>query len=427
MTSPTPLSSPPHAFAEDKLQWGSRMISPVPEALAALRAGKMIVLVDDEHRENEGDLVLAAEFATPEAINFMTRYGRGLVCMPMSSMIADQLNLPPMTSHNRSPFATAFTVSIEAATGVSTGISVQDRARTIQVAADPKSTPADLVSPGHIFPLRAKDKGVLERRGQTEGSIDLMRLAGLRQAAVICEIMNDTGAMSRREELLEFAKQHQLLILSIQDIVQYRIQHECLIEPLSSSTIPLKAYGSFVMTVFKNDLDVSEHFILANLGSKKSTPLVRIHSECITGDLFGSLKCDCGDQLDQSLRAIAKEGGVLIYLRQEGRGIGLANKLKAYALQEQGLDTVEANQQLGLPVDARDYTVAYQILKYLKLDKIRMITNNPRKILALTQYGIDIEARIDTSIQLTCENKGYLHAKREKLGHYLNMDTQDLV
>ncbi len=383
----------------------------------------MVILMDDEHRENEGDLVIAAQHATPEAINFMARYGRGLICLPMSSELINKLALPPMTTNNRSPYGTAFTVSIEAATGVSTGISAADRAHTVQTAIDPKSGPQDLVSPGHIFPLKACDKGVIERPGQTEGSVDLSRLAGLTPAAVICEIMNDDGSMSRRQQLEQFSRAHQIPIVTIKDLLDYRIQHETLIEEQASTQLPIKGHGKFTMTVFSNQIDDAEHFVLvkAPLFSNQ-VPLVRIHSECITGDVFGSCKCDCGSQLQESLALIGAEGGILIYLRQEGRGIGLANKLKAYALQEKGLDTVEANLKLGFPADNRNYAVAFQILKYLGIEVLRLLTNNPKKVHAIEKYGMVVSERIPLHIASTEENRNYLLTKKEKMGHLLPIE-----
>ena len=395
----------------------------IERAIDDLKNARMIILVDDEDRENEGDLVIAADHVTPEAINFMSRFGRGLICLPMAGTIIDKLNLPMMANHNRSPFGTAFTVSIEAANGVSTGISAQDRAHTIQVAIDSDSRPADIISPGHVFPLRAKDKGVLERIGQTEGSVDLMKLANLTPAAVICEIINEDGTMSRRDDLAEFAKIHNISMVTVKDLIEYRIRNEQLVEEVATSRMPLQTHGDFTMTVFKNQLDVAEHFALIKPPLyKNQVPLVRIHSECITGDVFGSCKCDCGSQLQQSLAMIAEEGGVLIYLRQEGRGIGLANKLKAYALQEQGLDTVEANLKLGLPVDMRNYAVAYQILKFLGIDVLRLLTNNPLKVSDITRYGVKVSERISLSVQPSNENRNYLKTKKEKLGHFLSVE-----
>lgn len=394
--------------------------SSVEEAIKALKAGRMVILADDESRENEGDLVIAAEFATAEAINFMSRFGRGLICLPMTEAMIDKLALPMMTTVNRSPYKTAFTVSIEAAQGVSTGISANDRARTIQVAVDPQSGPNDIITPGHVFPLRACPRGVLERTGQTEGSVDLMRLAGLQPAAVICEILNDDGSMSRRDQLIQFAKTHDLLLVTIKDLIEYRIRHEHLVEVSSTTRLPIQHHGDFTMMLFTNQLDQKDHFALYKSPvSADRPPLVRIHSECVTGDVFGSCRCDCGLQLQQSLAYIAAEGGVLIYLRQEGRGIGLANKLKAYSLQDQGYDTVEANVQLGLPVDARNYAIAFQILKHMGIESLRLLTNNPDKITALQQYGLHVVERIPVLVPMTPENQTYLKTKQDKLGHLL--------
>ncbi len=408
---------------KDEVVFMKHSLATIEQAVETLKAGKMVILIDDEDRENEGDLIIAAEFATPEAINFMSRYGCGLVCLSMAEELIDKLQLPMMAQHNKSPYGTAFTVSIEAAKGVSTGISASDRSHTIQVAIDPSSTADDIISPGHIFPLRARNKGVLERQGQTEGSVDLARIAGLIPAAVICEIINEDGTMSRFNELLAFSEKHQIPLVTIKDLIEYRIRHETLVEEAASTRIPLQGKGDFTMTVFANDLDTAEHFALVKpFQFANRVPLVRIHSECVTGDILGSCKCDCGKQLEQSLIQIAAEGGILIYLRQEGRGIGLANKLKAYALQEQGLDTVDANHKLGLPVDKRDYAIAYQILKYFGVDTIRLLTNNPEKINALERYGITVTKRVPLEVEPTQESLRYLKTKKEKMGHLLEIN-----
>ncbi len=396
------------------------LLATIEQAVETLKAGKMVILIDDEDRENEGDLIVAADYATPETINFMSRHGCGLICLSMAEELIDKLELPMMTQHNKSPYGTAFTVSIEAAEGVSTGISAQDRSHTIKVAINAESTALDLISPGHIFPLRARKKGVLERPGQTEGSVDLAKLAGLTPAAVICEIINEDGTMSRFDELVAFSAKHDIPLVTIKDLIEYRIRHEELVSEAASTRIPLQDKGDFNMTVFANDLDSAEHFALVKPPLvMNQVPLVRIHSECITGDVFGSCKCDCGKQLEQSLIQIAQEGGVLIYLRQEGRGIGLANKLKAYALQEQGLDTVDANNELGLPVDNRDYAIAYQILKYFEMESIRLLTNNPSKIVDLERYGMMVTERVPLEIEATEESHRYLKTKKEKMGHLL--------
>lgn len=395
----------------------------IEQAISTLKAGRMIMLLDDELRENEGDLVIAAQHITPEAINFMARFGRGLICLPMAGELIDKLQLPMMAQKNRSPYGTAFTVSIEAASGVSTGISAYDRAHTIQVAIDSASGPESVISPGHVFPLRARTGGVLERAGQTEGSVDLSILAGLKPAAVICEIINDDGTMSRRDELASFSRKHDIPMVTIKDLIEYRIRHEMLVEEAATTRIPLQNHGDFSMTVFHNKLDSAEHFALIKAPKvTNKIPLVRIHSECITGDVFGSCRCDCGAQLQQAISQIADEGGILLYLRQEGRGIGLANKLKAYALQEQGFDTVDANLQLGLPADNRNYAVAFQILKYLGVDTLRLLTNNPHKVEAIEKYGLKVSERVPLLIRPTQENRDYLRTKQEKLGHLLTVE-----
>lgn len=397
--------------------------SSIEQAIATLQSGRMIILMDDENRENEGDLVIAADHVSAAAINFMSRFGRGLICLPMAEELVDKLQLPMMTSNNRSPYGTAFTVSIEASQGVSTGISASDRAHTIKVAIDPQSGPQDIISPGHVFPLRAKKEGVLSRQGQTEGSVDLARLAGLTPAAVICEIINEDGTMSRRDQLAAFSKQHDIPMVTIRDLFHYRVQHEALVTLAAETNIPLAQRGPFSMLVFHNQLDAAEHFALIKKPlNNNQVPLVRIHSECLTGDVLGSCKCDCGEQLQQALTLIGEQGGALIYLRQEGRGIGLANKLKAYALQEQGFDTVDANLELGFPADNRDYAVGYQILKYLGIDVMRLLTNNPQKLQALEKFGLKISERVPLAVTPRAENRTYLKTKQTKLGHLMAID-----
>ncbi len=392
----------------------------VEQGIAHFRAGKMLILVDDENRENEGDLIIAADHITPEAINFMTQYGRGLVCMPLHQDIISQLHLPKMVAENHSRQGTPFTVSIGAAQGITTGISATDRARTVQAAANPAATPNDIVSPGHIFPLCADSGGVLARRGHTEGCVDLARLAGLRQAAVLCEITNTNGTMARMPELEVFAKEHDLGILLIDDIAKYRLQHEALVHEQAAAKIPIKGIGDFTLKILTDDI-TKQQFVVLQAGELKSSALVRIHSECFTGDLLGSMRCDCGSQLHTALQQIHTEGGVLLYMPQEGRGIGLLNKIKAYALQDNGLDTVEANHKLGLPIDSRDYGWCAQILKSLGVNEVRLLTNNPKKIIGLETYGVKVKERVALEIETNPYNEQYLQTKKEKLGHLLNL------
>jgi 3,4-dihydroxy 2-butanone 4-phosphate synthase/GTP cyclohydrolase II len=399
----------------------------IQEALEDLRQGRFIILVDDEKRENEGDLVISAEKITPEAINFMTKVGRGLICLPLAPSEIERLQLPLMVSQNRAKYNTAFTVSIGAATGVTTGISAADRARTVAIAADSNSTPHDIVTPGHIFPLHADARGVFGRPGHTEGSVDLMKLAGLQPAAAICEILKDDGELARLPELKQIAKQHNLKIISIDDLIAYRMRHETLVKESASARLPIAPYGEFTIKVFENTFDDQNTVVLSHPGKSNKTlninapVLTRIHSECLSGDIFGSARCDCGWQLETALARIAEEGGVLLYLRQEGRGIGLINKIKAYALQdEKGLDTVEANHELGFEADRRDYGIAGQILRHLDIRHIRLLTNNPAKVAAMHQYGMDEVTREAIEMPLTQETHGYLSVKRDKLGHLLS-------
>jgi 3,4-dihydroxy 2-butanone 4-phosphate synthase/GTP cyclohydrolase II len=397
-------------------------VSSIEEVLKDIKAGKMIILVDDEDRENEGDLCMAAEAVTPEAINFMATHGRGLICLTLSGDIVDQLQLPMMVNDNQSPYGTGFTISIEARTGVSTGISAADRARTVQAAVDPDATPHDIISPGHIFPLRAKDGGVLVRTGQTEGSIDLARLAGMRTAGVICEIMKDDGTMARMPDLELFSQKHDVKIATIADLVAYRLRQDVLVHRAAEARIPTEHANEFVAIVYKNEVDNMEHMALVKGEIDPEKPvLVRVHSECLTGDVFGSSRCDCGGQLHAAMRMIEQEGsGVVLYMRQEGRGIGLVNKIRAYKLQdEEGFDTVEANLKLGFKADLRDYGIGAQILRDLGVSKMKMLTNNPKKIVGLEGYGIEVVDRVPIEMEAGEENKGYLLCKRDRMGHLI--------
>ncbi|MBI2082567.1 MAG: bifunctional 3,4-dihydroxy-2-butanone-4-phosphate synthase/GTP cyclohydrolase II [Deltaproteobacteria bacterium] len=390
-------------------------------ALEAIRQGRMVILVDDEDRENEGDLAMAAEKVTPEAINFMARHGRGLICLSLMPGKCEQLSLSPMVMDNTSPFGTGFTVSIDAREGVTTGISAADRAKTILKAIREETKPSDFSRPGHVFPLRAKKGGVLVRSGQTEGSVDLARLAGCQPAGVICEIMNEDGSMARMPDLEKFSKEHGLLIVTIADLISYRMQHETLIRQVEEADLPTE-YGHFRMIAFENEVDDLTHvaLVMGEISSDKPT-LVRVHSQCLTGDTFASKRCDCGRQMHGALQMIAAEGrGVFLYIRQEGRGIGLLNKIRAYALQDKGLDTVEANEKLGFKPDLRDYGIGAQILSALGLKKMRLMTNNPRKIVGLEGFNLQVIERIPIEIEPENENIKYLRTKRDKLGHLLN-------
>ncbi|WP_027718121.1 bifunctional 3,4-dihydroxy-2-butanone-4-phosphate synthase/GTP cyclohydrolase II [Desulfovirgula thermocuniculi] len=396
----------------------------IEEAIEDIRAGKMVVVVDDEDRENEGDLVMAAEKVTPEAINFMATYGRGLICMPITNQRADELDLPLMVSHNTDKHGTAFTVSVDHK-DTTTGISAYERAQTIKAILDPSTRPEDLRRPGHIFPLRAREGGVLRRAGHTEAAVDLARLAGLYPAGVICEIMKEDGTMARVPELMEFCRKHNLKIITIADLIKYRRRTEKLVRKVDEASLPTK-YGEFTAVAYESILDGQGHLALVKGDlSRVEAPLVRVHSECLTGDVFGSRRCDCGEQLARAMEMIAKEGvGVLLYMRQEGRGIGLLNKIRAYKLQDQGKDTVEANEALGFPPDLRDYGIGAQILVDLGLKKIRLLTNNPRKIAGLEGHGLQVVARIPIEIRPGKYNRFYLVTKKKKLGHLLSVGDE---
>ena len=397
----------------------------IEEAIEDIREGRMVVVVDDEDRENEGDLTIAAQFATPEAINFMATHARGLICLCLTEERADELALRPMTEHNEAPLGTAFTVSIEAREGVTTGISAADRSRTIQVAIQPESTALDLVQPGPVFPLRARRGGVLERIGQTEAAVDLAKLAGVNPSGVVCEIMNDDGTMARVKDLVPYCERHGLKMVTVADLVEYRRRHEKLIERGAEVRLPTE-FGEYTAVAFREKLTGKTHLALVKGDvAGAENVLVRVHSECLTGDVFHSLRCDCGEQLDQALAQIDAEGrGVLLYMAQEGRGIGLLNKLRAYELQEQGLDTVEANLELGFPADARDYGIGNQILADLGLTTLRILTNNPKKLVGIDGFGLTVVEQVPIEVPPQAENRRYLATKRAKLGHRLH--HQDL-
>ena len=397
----------------------------IEQAIRDIKDGKMVILVDDEDRENEGDLCMAAERVTPQAINFMATYGRGLICLAMTAEKCDSLDLPPMVDNNTSPFGTGFTVSIEARCGVTTGISAQDRATTILTAVADDCRPHDLVRPGHIFPLRAKAGGSIVRAGQTEGSVDLARLAGRKPAGVICEVMDEDGTMARMPALEKFSAKHGVGICTIADLIEYRMRTESFVHRSAETTIPTSIAGDFKAIVYENDIDNLLHIAMVKGDIDPEKPvLARVHSECLTGDIFGSLRCDCGLQLHQAMAVIEKEGsGVLLYIRQEGRGIGLVNKIKAYALQDQGLDTVEANEELGFKPDMRNYGIGAQILVDLGVKKMRLMTNNPKKMVGLDGYGLSIVEQVAVEVPANIHNKCYLECKKLKMGHLLNIDA----
>lgn len=395
-------------------------LNEIEDVICDLKKGKMVIVIDDEERENEGDIVLAAQYATPQKINFILKYARGLVCVPVTSDIARKLDLYPMDKTNTDPYKTSWLISVDSKRGITTGISAVDRAKTIKLLACNDTKPSDFSKPGHIFPLLAKDGGVLERAGHTEAAVDLMKIAGLRPVAVICEIISDDGKMARLNELIKFAKKHNLKITSIEKLIEYRRRYETLIEEVSRAFLPT-SYGNFEIRVFREKITGKEHaaLIKGKISEDKITT-VRVHSECLTGDVFSSLRCDCGPQLDCALRMISQsDSGVLLYMRQEGRGIGLGNKILAYHLQEKGYDTVEANIKLGFKPDLRDYGIGAQILKNIGIKKMKLITNNPKKIVGLKGHGIEVVERIPLKIQPNPYNKNYLKTKKEKLGHLI--------
>lgn len=397
-------------------------LATIPEAIEDIKAGKFVIVVDDEERENEGDIIIAAEKITPEAINFMAKHARGLICVPLTGKRLDELRIPLMVRENTSPFDSAFTVSVEARYRVTTGISARDRATTVKVLIDPTARPDDVVCPGHMFPLRAREGGVLVRAGHTEASVDLTRLAGLYPAAVICEVMNDDGTMARLPDLGRLANEYGFKIVSVAQLIAYRRRHDTLVQRVAEARLPT-AYGEFTAIAYSSIIDPDEHVALVKGEIDGDEPiLVRVHSECLTGDVFGSLRCDCGEQIPMAMEAIAGEGrGVFLYMRQEGRGIGLHNKIKAYALQDEGMDTVEANEKLGFPPDIREYGIGAQILVDLGVRNMRLLTNNPRKVIGLDGYGLRVVETVPIIAPATTENMHYLKTKREKLGHLINI------
>jgi 3,4-dihydroxy 2-butanone 4-phosphate synthase / GTP cyclohydrolase II len=398
----------------------SKGLATIEEAIDEFRNGRFVIIIDDEDRENEGDLTIAAQFATPEAINFMARYGRGLICVPMTHERLEQLHIPMMVNHNDSHFGTPFSVSVEARSGVTTGISAADRARTTQVLIDPKTRPNDLVMPGHVFPLRARDGGVLVRAGQTEATVDLCKMAGLYPAGVLCEVMNQDGTMSRLPQLKRFAKRHNLKIISVTQLIEYRMHKEKLVRRVADTVLPTE-FGEWRVIAYKALTDPDEHvaLVFGDVGGDEPT-LVRVHSQCVTGDVFGSQRCDCGEQLQMAMKMISEAGrGVIVYMRQEGRGIGLHNKIKAYKLQDGGMDTVEANEALGFPADRRDYGIGMQILVDLGLTNLRLLTNNPEKRAGLEGYGLHVIERLPVRATPNEHNLRYLETKRTKMGHLL--------
>jgi len=399
---------------------GSNEFARIEDAIAAIRAGEMVIVADDEDRENEGDLTMAAEMITPEAINFMAKHGRGLICLAMTPERLDELDIPLMVPNNSSRFETAFCVSIEARERTTTGISAADRATTVLAAIDPATKAGDLVRPGHIFPLRARDAGVLVRAGQTEAAVDLARLAGLRPAGVICEIMSDDGSMARVPELREFAARHNILLITVADIIRYRLRTESVVKCVASANLPTE-YGEFRLHAFENQIDKQTHvvLVLGDIGDGEDV-VVRVHSQCLTGDVLRSVRCDCGGQLDKAMCRIATEGrGVLLYLSQEGRGIGLANKIRAYSLQDEGFDTVEANERLGFKPDQRDYGIGVQVLREIGVRSMRLLSNNPRKLVGIEGYGLSVTEWLPLEIPPSASSRRYLTTKRNKLGHVL--------